>query len=146
MKIFKNYQVWVLGLTLAFASCASNDEKVEEYNTLFGQIMQVHDEVMPKMMDISSLKGELQNRAESDTTATASYNEAILKLDKADAHMETWMMEFADEFVPTKSKVQSMSEEELNKVIAGLKAELDEVNEVKSSINTSIDNAKSLVQ
>ncbi len=145
MKRLKHFQVWILGLTLVLTACSGNSEKVDEFNELFGQVMQVHDEVMPKMGEVQSLSAQLKTIA--DTTANkATYDAALAQLKEADEDMEAWMMQFADTFIPIKNKVNSMSEQEIDAALADLKAELEEVNQVKASINASIDKATPLVQ
>lgn len=89
-------------LTLLLLSCASNIEKKEE--DLKKEIMDIHDELMPKMDNIHNLKKELQdNRGylTSDSVAsgtpalsTADLDSLAQALENADESMMSWMRNY----------------------------------------------------
>lgn len=143
---FNKVKVYFLFTAFLCASCAEDtSDKRAEYDQVFHEVLEVHDEVMPKMGDISSLSQQLSKIA--DTTSTPeTYLNAKKKLTVADSLMMTWMRSFSDEFVRNKAKVKTMSNQELEEQINALKDEREEVEEVKEAINSSIENARDLIQ
>ncbi|MBL3656613.1 hypothetical protein [Fulvivirga sediminis] len=68
---------------------------------LYDEVMDVHDEAMPKMDRLMKLKGQLQEKydiGKDQEKATENdlekYHEAIKKLEKADEAMMEWMHKF----------------------------------------------------
>jgi hypothetical protein len=57
-----------------------------ERDALLAQVMEIHDEVMPKMEDIMRLKSKLKDREDAD--------EILDALDAADKAMMNWMRNF----------------------------------------------------
>ena len=51
--------IYSLGMSVIVASCAQDKDKVTE---LESEVMTIHDEVMPKMDDIMTLKGKLSKK------------------------------------------------------------------------------------
>ncbi|MCL6220635.1 hypothetical protein [Zunongwangia pacifica] len=143
MKLI-NRLALLLSLALLAVSCAEDTSaKKEQYEELFHQVLDVHDEVMPKMGDISELSKDL--KAIADTSATAEkYLKAEQKLQDADKLMMDWMHSFSDEFVKNKAKVQKMNNEELQEQIKALQEELGDVKAMQQAVNASIENARSL--
>lgn len=64
------------------------------------EVMAVHDEVMPKMANISrvrrTLKEYIKNNPEEDLARLEEIKEAVTYLDTADEGMMTWMGEWTD--------------------------------------------------
>jgi hypothetical protein len=81
MKNFVLLSIYVL-FSLLFHSCEQN----ENINKKHSEVMLIHDEVMPKMKDIHSLKKKLKAK-ESDPSAL----DIIRRLDQADEAMMDWM-------------------------------------------------------
>src|SRR5690242_8749642 len=73
-------------------------EEVGPNQTLYDEVMKVHDEVMPKMGDLYNLKKELEKKiGDSPTMAEEKKKEIeviIAKLDSADQGMRDWMHHF----------------------------------------------------
>jgi len=134
----------ILGLALIAVSCAEDTSaKKEQYEELFHQVLDVHDEVMPKMGDIPEISKEL--KAIADTSSTAEkYLKAEQKLQEADKLMMDWMHSFSDEFVKNKAKVQKMTNEELQQQIEALQEELGDVKAMEQAVDSSIENARAL--
>ena len=99
-----NKYVLTLGITLSFLACNKDADKVLE---LEGEVMTIHDEVMPQMDDIMTLKSKLSkkiiqmdslqnegiagnNIAEERIKAT----EINQKLNESDKLMMDWMHEY----------------------------------------------------
>ncbi len=129
----------ILGLALIAVSCAEDTSaKKEQYEELFHQVLDVHDEVMPKMGDILEISKEL--KAIADTSSTAEkYLKAEQKLQEADKLM-------MDEFVKNKAKVQKMTNKELQQQIEALQEELGDVKAMQQAVDSSIENARALTK
>ena len=134
----------LLSFTFLAVSCAEDTSaKKEKYEELFHQVLDVHDEVMPKMGDISELSKKLN--AIADTSSTAEkYLEAKQKLKEADKLMMDWMHSFSDEFVKNKAEIKKMNNEQLQEKIEDLQEELGDVRAMQEAINSSIEKARAL--
>jgi len=106
-------------------------------------VIDVHDEVMPKMGTISSLIKELEPKI--DTTATGvSYATAQKDLKKSYDHMMDWMSDFSTKF-PHGEENNADDIEKFTAKMEILKEEKVEVNELKNQINSSIETAQKLL-
>lgn len=79
-----------------------NDSKKEEAtaskeNTKMEMIVEVHDELMPKMSEISLLMTQLEQSMDG-TEADAQKIASIKELKTANQDMMAWMMEFSEDF------------------------------------------------
>lgn len=76
----------------------TTEEKAE--NKRVEEVMKVHDDVMPKMANISrvrrQLKDYLENNPELDAEVVENINASVKNLDEADEGMMTWMADWAD--------------------------------------------------
>jgi Mg2+ and Co2+ transporter CorA len=149
MKIL---QLLSLIAILSIMSCTkSNDHSGMNHNTeqtqeegpnqaLYNQMMDVHDEVMPKMDDIMKLKRELQEQlAKSPDMVLERKQElerSISNLDSASNSMMDWMHRI-HEFDPLADSVDQEKAREY------LESEMEEIKKVKDLINESIEQAKS---
>lgn len=81
---------------LVLTACVSPKQKEEN---LAKEVMAIHDEVMPRMGEVSSYRRELKKRLDSQEfmfspetrTERARMEQLILKLDSADRGMMDWM-------------------------------------------------------
>lgn len=127
-------------------SCAEDtSEKRAEYDQLFDDVLEVHDEIMPKMGEISSLSQQLSKMADT-SEAPKPYLGARAQLKEADSLMMTWMRSFSDEFVKNKSALKEMNNQQLQKQIEALEEEREEVEAMKNAINSSLENARAVTQ
>src|SRR5688572_21774819 len=73
-------------------------QKTQDNQSLYNEVMTVHDEVMPKMDDIYKLKQELKKQiADSSNLAIEErkmIEATILRLDSASENMMVWMRNF----------------------------------------------------
>ncbi|HNP19163.1 MAG TPA: hypothetical protein PKL31_12060 [Fulvivirga sp.] len=75
-----------------------DDVQVEQ--TLYDEVIGVHDEIMPKLEDMMNLKGDLQEKAdllsqdEKQSEKVAEMEVAIKNLEGADEAMMNWMRNF----------------------------------------------------
>lgn len=126
-------------LSYFFISCSVNEEKERE-QAMKKEIMDIHDNLMPKMDDIMKLKSELKERKETlanDTSIIDSTIHAktiqqtdslIHALDNADESMMDWMRNYD-------ALTEDMSHEENMEYLLEEKAKIEEVRlEMLSSI------------
>ncbi|GGX31488.1 hypothetical protein [Aquimarina muelleri] len=131
-------------LLLLFISCNQLSKEEQEFDLLMQNVIDVHDEVMPKMGEMSSLIKELE--AKIDTTSQGqSYAKAQQDIKDAYDYMMTWMSNFSDTFPPTDKDV-TIASDEMAKQVKLLKEEEIKVNTLRDKINSSIKKAKDLLQ
>jgi len=106
---------------------------------LYNQMMDVHDEVMPKMDDIMRLKRVLQEEIADTPDMVIERKqelEAIISnLDSASNAMMDWMHRL-HEFNPLADSIDQEKAREY------LESEMEEIKKVKDLINSSIEKAK----
>jgi hypothetical protein len=90
--MIKCIKILFLAIAVLFIGCSPSNQK------LYEQVMDVHDEVMPKMDDLYKLRRELQQLQSDSTTVPAdqrkALEDAIIKIDSASEGMMVWMREF----------------------------------------------------
>ncbi len=117
------------------------DQSQEEgpNQTLYNQLMDVHDEVMPKMDDIMKLKRTLQEQIANSPDMLIERKQelehVISNLDSASNEMMNWMHRM-HEFNPLADSVDQ------EKARDYLESEMEEIKKVKELINESIEKAK----
>jgi hypothetical protein len=124
-KIFNG--LFFLGL-LTLISCVS--EKVDENQLLKDEVIAIHDEVMPHMGELKSLKKAVDNKSDSlgqqDSLANAMEIERLeqisVRLDEAFEGMFVWMRQF-------KAPEESMDEEEAKSYLLNQKVMVQKVNQ-----------------
>ncbi len=138
----KSSFIYIALLTFFFISCNQLSEEEVKFDALMEQVISVHDEVMPKMGEISSLIKDLETRI--DTTETGkSYVKAQQDLKDSYDFMMTWMSDFSEKFPHDEGE---MNAEKISSQMKLLKGEEIEVGKLRDQINTSIDNAKRLLE
>ncbi|HEY3430496.1 MAG TPA: hypothetical protein VGK39_07465 [Cyclobacteriaceae bacterium] len=87
---------------------------------LYDQVMDIHDEVMPKMGDLYKAKKQLQDSIANTTTLSDDQKKemesTILTLDSASNSMMVWMREFNPPEAHNKEEFNKYMESELVKV------------------------------
>lgn len=143
MKNLKS--LFIVGL-LVLAACSkggehkhSNSDSSTDDNpnqALYDQVMEVHDEVMPKMDDIMKLKRELQDKIANSPDMVVERKEQLEKvianLDSASNAMMSWMHEFN----PLPDSVDQEKAREY------LESEMERIRKVKTLTLESIEKAK----
>lgn len=103
---------------------------------LYDQVMDVHDEVMPRMDEIMKLKRELQeqitNTPDMVVERKQQLEQIISNLDSASNSMMDWMHKF--------NPLPDSADQE--KARAYLESEMERIRKVRELINESIDKAK----
>ena len=118
-----------------------SDQTQEEgpNQALYNQMMDVHDEVMPRMDEIIKLKRHLQeeiaNSPDMVTERKQELENIISNLDSASNSMMSWMHRI-NEFNPLADSVNQEKAREY------LESEMEEIKKVKELMIESIDKAK----
>jgi hypothetical protein len=103
---------------------------------LYEKVMKVHDEVMPKLNDIYTLKETLKDKiANTPSMAEAKkkdIEQTIVQLDSASENMMVWMRAF-------NAPPDSLGEEKAREYLEG---QMEKVQKVKTDILESIEKAK----
>lgn len=116
-----------LSLLASFMGCESSIKNQNQ--ELKQEVIEIHDEVMPLMGDLKSLKKKIDEKREmisqSDPDNTNKINELetiSIDLDSAFNGMFVWMRQF-------QSSYEDMSEEEVKTYLLGQKVKVEKVNE-----------------
>ncbi len=142
----KNLKGLIIIALFAMAACgksgehdhSQDDSATEEgpNQALYDQVMDVHDEVMPKMDEIMKLKRELQDKIANSPDMVLERKEQLEKvisnLDSASTSMMNWMHEFN----PLPDSVDQERAREY------LESEMERIRKVKVLTLESIDKAK----
>jgi outer membrane protein OmpA-like peptidoglycan-associated protein len=130
-----------LVLLLFLAACGKttkNEQPVAENpnQELYKQIMEVHDEIMPRMEDIynmqTGLEDKIENTANIGSAREKELEQVILNLDSASGSMKSWMQNFDPQ---TDSADQAKSR-------GYLLSELEKVKQVRDFVTQSIAQAE----
>ena len=124
MKRFTHH-VLVLILLLA-AACGGSQEN--NTDTLLDEVMAVHDEIMPKLSDMSKLrkqlKGQIDELVSQDSVGNMEliqqFQQGIEELDNSHEGMMNWMREFDNDF-------EGQTTEQILKYLNDQKGRIEEV-------------------
>ncbi|KYG77642.1 hypothetical protein AWW68_02390 [Roseivirga spongicola] len=132
-NVMKKLSLLLFVLTL-FVSCGSGFDAEAEKNKIFD----IHDEVMPKMGELMSLKRKVIEKASEVNAENASELQNIAQeLDEASEGMMSWMRDWSknsQQYMEMKNGTEAQKEY--------LAAEMERVIDVKEAINTSMAKAK----
>lgn len=129
----------IVGL-LSTTSCKES-KKVKESSQM-EQVMDIHDEVMPKMGTLGKLVGQLKPMADS-LGAESIEAKAMKDLQQANRSMMDWMQGFGNRF----DSEEIMNGKELSdEKKQWLKEEEEKVKKVKEDINSSIERAEEILK
>ncbi|MBV6644455.1 MAG: hypothetical protein KI790_03345 [Cyclobacteriaceae bacterium] len=129
MKITLSFSFLVF---IVLSSCAPN-AKNSELETLKKEVMEIHDEVMPKMGDLRKTRKALLDKAEDlDEAAAKTLLEQADRIDEAHKGMMQWMRAYEPDFAGTEDEIKKYLEEQK---VAIQKVKDDMLNSVKSGAN-----------
>ncbi|WP_378172742.1 hypothetical protein [Aquimarina sp. SS2-1] len=137
------YFLFIIGIIFT-VSCNQLSKEEQEFDTLMQQVIDVHDEVMPKMGTMSSLIKDLEPKIDTTTTGK-SYAKAQKDLKDSYDFMMDWMSDFSNKF-PHGEEITTDDLEKFTSKMKMLKEEEVEVNKLRDQINSSIDNAKKILK
>lgn len=134
-------RIFVLGIIIFSISACTTSSTEEECTTdlcirqqAYDKVIKVHDEVMPKLSQISELKGRIEAKMNeaSDSASVASWQGLMVDLDVADEAMWVWMRQFNSD----------LEEVSLDEALEYLQEEQTKVDAVAEKINAAIGNAE----
>ena len=129
----------IVGL-LSITSC--KESKKAEETSRMEQVMDIHNEVMPKMGTLGKLVGQLKPMADS-LGAESIEAKAMKDLQQANKSMMDWMQGFGNRF----DYEETMNGKELSEEKEQwLKEEEVKVKKVKEDINSSIQRAEEILK
>ncbi|WP_323755245.1 hypothetical protein [Roseivirga sp.] len=120
-------------IVLFVFACAKKEDKFE---TLKTEVFAIHDEVMPKMGELMSLKKKVLDKVEGSENPD-ELRDIALSLEKAQSGMMKWMNDWGTNSTP---HVNNESTEEAK--LTFINAEIEKVKKVREEINSSIAEAK----
>lgn len=129
-------------LFLTFISACKDSPQKSDTPSQMKEVMAIHDEVMPKMGDISKLVATLKSKVDT-TESGKEYEKAMIDLQNAHKEMMDWMRSFGDRFNSDEIlNDAALSPEKLK----WLEEEEQKIKKVKEDINSSIENAEKLLE
>jgi hypothetical protein len=134
----------VLVLTLFGGACKEEkkDPQAEADQVRMAEVLAIHDEVMPKMNEISGLVAELKPLADS-TEWGEPYRIAMKDLQDAHQSMMDWMKGFGDRFDHSETmKGKALTPEKQE----WLKEEEVKVKAMRDQVNQSLKKAKKVLE
>ncbi|WP_299443287.1 hypothetical protein [uncultured Aquimarina sp.] len=144
MKTNKLYFFLIITGLLFHVSCNQLSKEEQEFDGLMQKVIDVHDEVMPKMGTMSSLIKDLEPKIDT-TEVGKSHAKAQKNLKDSYDFMMDWMNDFSTKF-PHGEENTAEDIEKFTAKMKMLQEEEIEVNKLKDQINSSIDNAKKLLE
>lgn len=135
----KNWLLVFLCSSIIGVSCSSSGSKQEDkQKQLIDEVMAVHDEVMPKMDTVMTLKSSLDSALKvSSSNDSAKIMALSAALDSADVKMSVWMEEYRPELVKGKND---------STVVKYLENEKIRISLVKEVTNKSIEEATAFLK
>lgn len=131
--VMKGFQVMFLALVmLLLPMCAAINPIAQEEKT-WGEVMKVHDEVMPKMSELNNISKQLKEKSQviKDEVLQPKIIAAIKDLKKADEGMWEWMHNLKQ----LKTLRQTKTHDE---IITYLSEQLTSIKKVKVDMETSM--------
>lgn len=116
----------------------SCDNKQAQIDALETEVIQIHDEVMPKNIEINRLRRQLKTIAQDSTLNEATQQDLkvhIQQLTLAEESMSNWMVEYA---APSESDTFEAN-------IEMLKKEKEKIIKVRDLMLSSLENGKNML-
>jgi paraquat-inducible protein B len=133
----KSFVLMSLLMLVLLVSCKDQQEQAKD--ELYERVMTIHDEIMPKMGDLSKYKKELEqkidelaSKSEVDSAQIRDLEETIEELDNSHEAMMGWMHQFDNDF-------EGQVNEEIMKY---LNVQLDKIEEVGKMTNAALQDAQ----
>jgi hypothetical protein len=120
--------LYIVVLAIAIVSCGDDSNK-----KLYNDVMNIHDEVMPKMEDLYNMKKELQAKLKDSMAISieerVKMQSKVSEIDSVGKMMMDWMHEF--------NPPEEGADKDETKVY--LESEMEKVKKVKEAILTTLD-------
>ena len=120
----------ILLVLLFFSSCKESSKVAHQESTLYKEVMEVHDKVMPELSTMHAIRRDLK-AIENPNSKDIIFSQ-IKTLDEADEAMMTWMAEF------------KLPEDKTNEN-AYLETEKTKISNVSDMMYSSIKNGKQML-
>ena len=149
MKVIQNIKTSFSILMMLFfiVSCQEETPKeAKEFDKKMDETIQIHDDVMPKMSEITSLIKQLEKNKDSLATSK-NIDETKEKLQKGHDKMMTWMKDLSDSFTAQQINqgIQVKDKDSLQKALKKLEALKAEADDMQKLINSSIEDAEQIL-
>jgi hypothetical protein len=138
--------ILIAGWMMIVSSCGGNkaEEQKKQQEALAKEVIAVHDEIMPKMGELMSLKKKVKAKAEAWTATpgegteakTAEAEEIVAALEAADKAMMDWMHEY--------NGGQGLYEHEA--IMEYLNGEMEKIKKVKEDMLSSMERANAFLE
>ncbi|NET38810.1 MAG: hypothetical protein F6K19_43655 [Cyanothece sp. SIO1E1] len=120
-----------------------SQEQLDEQQKLWGELMEVHDEVMPKISSIHKLSRQLRNHQETTSglsvEVTQQIDKVVEELDNADESMFSWMNNLR--------QLKPLQDTEKHEAIVKyLKSEQEKMGKVRDDMLNSIKDGSGLIE
>lgn len=145
MKLVKTHWFILIFLGMGLLSCNNKSDAQKKYEQNFEEVLRIHDEVMPKMGKLNALSVELKKQIDTSSNDFQKYEKARKDLEAAYDFMMDWMRDFSDDYVRNQPALEELSEEEIIRKNQGLEEEIEKANQMKEAVNSSIENARALL-
>jgi len=122
------YSILLLFILSILTAC-KHTEADSEVQILYDQVIEIHDEVMPKISDINKLKKRIRISDDKSKRALSLLKE----LDDADEAMMSWMSDF--------QKYKTLSDSSSQEKLKYLEVEKTKITQVSDQMLSSIENA-----
>lgn len=141
MRRMKSFLLAFFAVIVLFTSSCSSSSNQQNIESLREEVIAIHDEVMPRMGELKTLRKEIAakanelNQADSinNTTEVNELKDLAVRMDDAFEGMFVWMRQF-------NSSYEGMEKDEIE---AYLQEQKEKVKVVNSDIKNSIQEAKS---
>jgi len=136
--------IYIFTVIAVVTASGCNNPRTAEINKLKDECIKVHDEVMPRLDELSGYRASLREwKKDLDTITTdtlaalrQSVLSQVLQLDSADDAMMDWMAGYEPKYESTHS---------IDSAVVYYTKQKEEINEVKNLMEESISNAKELL-
>ena len=113
--------LWIIG-------CKDSSTTTED--SLYDEVMAIHDEIMPKMKDINDAKKQLKKIQNEENQAQV--DALILQLDQADEAMMEWMNQFKPPQAEDKAARDTYLQMQKSKIVAVQEQMMSAIADAKS--------------
>ncbi len=142
MKLFKT--ISVISITVLLLGCAQEQpSEAKEFKSLMAKTIKVHDDVMPKMGDLTRSIKRLDTLKVEDSLQRT---QTIKDLKNAHDEMMSWMKDLSNEFsrAEINEGLQTENLDSIKMKLNSLKTLNERANQMKTSIITSLEKAKAI--
>lgn len=150
-KIVRPRTVIALTICIVIASCSSSadpdeQEKIDHIESVLDESIKFHDEVMPLMSEMGSLRIQILQRLDSsaaDTLNKSHYLEVANALKTSSDAMMEWMKNFSKP--PRAEDLQNYEASELDSILNVQKDQLEDIDRINQKMKQAVADGRQLV-